>query len=194
MKGGNYFLCVCAAQFHLPFYMSRLLPNTFALGFVVHSYADWWLSVSQNENEKNKNWKRRYCCMWLVAATAIFRCDILLLLFCVGLSLLVQRYMSIGEALQVGIVTGVVSLAMTVPLDSLLWQQFPLCWPEGMVLWFNAIDNRSSEWGTEPWWWYFGKALPRALLGTTILIPLSFLHIPNCFHRLQQQQQQQQPR
>eukprot|EP00978_Attheya_sp_CCMP212_P006671 scaffold15486_cov53-Attheya_sp.AAC.6 len=96
--------------------------------------------------------------------------------------------MSIGEALQVGIVTGVVSLAVTVPLDSLLWQQFPLCWPEGMVLWFNAIDNRSSEWGTEPWWWYFGKALPRALLGTTILIPLSFLHIPNCFHRLQQQQ------
>ena len=38
-------------------------------------------------------------------------------------------------------------LAATIPLDSLLWNR--LVWPEGEVLWFNAILNRSHEYGVK---------------------------------------------
>ena len=35
------FVIVTAVQFHLPFYMSRTLPNTFALAVLGFAIADW---------------------------------------------------------------------------------------------------------------------------------------------------------
>jgi hypothetical protein len=56
-------------------------------------------------------------------------------------------------------------------LDSLLWQKW--VWPEGQVFVFNAIQGKSSEWGVLPWHWYWTSALPKALLGTAVTIPLA---------------------
>ena len=161
---GGYLLLVTAAQFHLPFYFSRMLPNVFALILVIHAYADWLSGRS------------RRAAAWLVAATSIFRCDVLILLFTVGLTMLIRREMTIVQAVQTGVVTGLISLILTVPVDSAMWGRW--LWPEGEVLFFNTVENKSSEWGTSPWHWYATSALPKAMLLSSLLAPLSVIRIP----------------
>mmetsp|Transcript_8761 Transcript_8761/g.11031 ORF Transcript_8761/g.11031 Transcript_8761/m.11031 type:complete len:618 (+) Transcript_8761:222-2075(+) len=160
---GGYFLLITASQFHLPYYMSRMLPNIFALILVTHAYAEWF------------NSKYHHSLALLVFTAAIFRCDIIILLFTIGLTMLLQRRISIKQALYIGITTGLISLILTVPIDSVLWQR--IVWPEGEVLFFNAIDNKSSEYGTSPYHWYFLNALPKGMLLTILLLPLSFIRL-----------------
>ncbi len=160
----DYYLVITASQFHIPFYSSRLLPNTFALILACHAYAEWLSG------------KPRHAAAYLVFTTAVFRCDVILLLFTVGLTMLIQGQLSIVQAIISGVLTGAFSLLMTVPLDSLLWRR--AIWPEFEVWWFNAVDNRSSEWGTMPFLWYFTTALPKGMLLTALLIPLGFVKLP----------------
>ncbi|CAI7934421.1 unnamed protein product [Closterium sp. NIES-54] len=106
-----------------------------------------------------------------VFAFVVFRCDVLILLAPIGLSLLLTRSIGFFFAVFTCVLTGIASLMLTVSVDSVLWQRFPL-WPEGTVLFFNTALNKSSEWGVSSPHWYFTSALPRALL---LAYPLSFL-------------------
>jgi alpha-1,6-mannosyltransferase len=95
-----------------------------------------------------------------------------LLLGPVGLHLLLTRQISPLRGVAVGVVAAAAALALTVGFDSRLWMWGRLLWPEGDVLWFNTALNKSVEWGTSPWHWYFLSALPRALHGAFLLAPL----------------------
>ena len=56
---------------------------------------------------------------------------------------------------------------MTIAIDSYFWGK--RVWPELQVLYFNTVMNKSSEWGTSPYQWYFVNAIPKSI---TIAIPL----------------------
>eukprot|EP00536_Pseudo-nitzschia_multiseries_P011323 jgi/Psemu1/259752/estExt_Genewise1Plus.C_3790012 len=163
MTTGSWIMVITACQFHMPFYSSRMLPNTFALAVVLQSYSFWVERKIQS------------AAALIVFGTAIFRCDLLLLLVTLGLSWLFRQELSIFTALKIGILTGIVSLVLTTPLDSLLWRR-PL-WPEGEVFYFNTILGKSQEWGLSPWHWYFTNALPKSMLLTLLLVPLSIFPV-----------------
>ena len=162
---GSYLLLLTAAQFHIPYYSSRMLPNTFALILVLHSYSEWIGGSIPR------------AAVALVAATTIFRCDLLLLLFTCGLTWLVRGDLSIPRALYLGIVTGTVCLAVIVPYDSHMWQK-KWVWAEGQVFYYNTVLGKSKDWGVSPWHWYVSSALPKALLLTLLLIPMGVLRLP----------------
>ncbi|KAG7401300.1 dolichyl-P-Man:Man(7)GlcNAc(2)-PP-dolichol alpha-1,6-mannosyltransferase [Phytophthora boehmeriae] len=154
----RFFLLICACQFHLVFYMSRTLPNVYALALVLFALG-FWLRA-----------KLQHCVYLLTFATVVFRGDTVVLFAPLVLSILLSRRVSFIRMAWWGLSAGVLSLLTTVLVDSYFWQRW--LWPEGEVLWFNTVQNKSGEWGVSPPLWYFTSALPRALLGTTFLLPL----------------------
>lgn len=153
-----WFHLVCLCQFHIVFYMGRPLPNTFALGLSAFALSRWL----------DGSWEE--CVGFLVFTTTVFRCDTLLLTAAVALVVLLRREASFFAIVVDGIATGLSSLLLTVALDSYMWDK-PV-WPEGSVLFFNTVLNKSAEWGTLPLHWYVSSALPKALLAA---LPLALL-------------------
>jgi len=154
------FTIIACSQFHFLFYISRTLPNVFALCLVLVGYRFWM----------QEQWTKTIA---LFAFTAsVFRSELVVLFAPMALEGLLKRQYTIKQALISGILASVASIGLSVAVDSLLWGR-PL-WPEGEVFWYNAVQNKSHNWGTSPFHWYFTSALPRALLGSTVLIPVGF--------------------
>lgn len=157
----RFFAIIVVAQFHLPFYMSRTLPNVFALQIATLAHAEFLQANSVSAYK---------CLILLSLAAAVFRCDLLVLIAPVGLSLLWQRRVNFFKAALVTALAAFLGACLSIVVDSILWQRW--LWPEFEVLWFNTAENKSSEWGTQPFLWYFYSAIPRALLGS---LPLALL-------------------
>ncbi|CAH0767202.1 unnamed protein product [Bemisia tabaci] len=154
----KWFVLISASQFHFMFYLTRTLPNIMALPLVLMAL-HWWI-------------RRQYMSfLWAsAAAVIIFRFELALFFGFLVLFELFYRRISLLKVLRIGIPAGIVCLIITVGVDSFMWQR-PL-WPEGEVLYFNLILNRSSEWGTSPFLWYFYSAIPRGLAFSLIFAVL----------------------
>lgn len=162
---GAILFALSSLQFHLPFYLSRPLPNTYALVVTALATADWIDGTAP-----------RRAVALLAATTALVRCDVLLLAGVLGLHMLATRAIGFREAVVTAAVAGGAAALASVAVDSVLWRR--LLWPEATVLWFNTAENRSSEWGTSPWHWYASSALPRALLGGAPAVVAAALGAP----------------
>lgn len=163
IRTGQLLAVLLSLQFHICFYMSRTLPNTFALMFCFLAYGFWLMG------------KPLHAISVLTAVTTVFRCDILILLAPFTLQLLISREVGLFNTIKVGILTGTSVLLLTVLIDSYFWQRW--VWPEGVVLFFNTVQNKSSEWGVSPWHWYFSTAIPKALHFTLIWLIFGFIGI-----------------
>ncbi|KAF9625437.1 hypothetical protein IFM89_022834 [Coptis chinensis] len=108
-----------------------------------------------------------------IFATVVFRCDMLPLIGPIGLELLLKKLISPWKAFKTCISFGLLCIGLTVIVDTVMWKK--VTWPEFEVLWFNSVLNRSSEWGTHAFHWYFTSALPRSLLAAYPLFLLGIL-------------------
>jgi alpha-1,6-mannosyltransferase len=114
----------------------------------------------------------------LVLAGIIFRSELALLLATQLLHLLIKPLISLQTIIPIGLHSAAIALAISIPIDSYFWQR-PI-WPELASFFYNAIQGKSTDWGTSPFHAYFTSFLPKLLLNPMIpllLIP-SALYFP----------------
>ena len=138
-RAGIFFGFLLCLQFHFPFYCSRSLPNTFALILLMLSYSMWLNGHCSSS-------------LYTIAvAMVVFRCDMVMMLGPMALQMLWLREVQFLSIVISGFIVSITVLGISVIIDSYFWGQW--LYPEGIVLLFNTIENKSSEWGTMPWHW-----------------------------------------
>lgn len=153
-----WFSVLSVTQYHFMFYMSRPLLNIMALPLVLLALEGWLLR------------KHKQFITSAGAAIIIFRSELAMLF---GLYLILDLYfrkIDIMTLIKTAVPVGIFLVSLTVVIDSIFWKR--LVWPEAEVFWYNTILNKSSDWGTSPFLWYFYSALPRGLGPSIVLMPL----------------------
>ncbi|XP_024935668.1 probable Dol-P-Man:Man(7)GlcNAc(2)-PP-Dol alpha-1,6-mannosyltransferase isoform X2 [Cephus cinctus] len=154
----KWFVAITVTQYHFMYYLSRPLPNIMAMPLVLLALFGWL--------------RRSYVIfIWSsAAAIIIFRAELAMLLGLFLLYDIANMKLTVQRLLKIAVPAGIFFLALTITVDSIFWGR--LLWPEGEVFYFNTFLNKSSQWGTSPFLWYFYSALPRGLALSYILIPL----------------------
>ncbi|KAG0708123.1 glycosyltransferase family 22 protein [Suillus ampliporus] len=166
--GLMYVLLTCS-QFHLPFWMGRTLPNMFALFPVNLAFYALYNGALQSQYPPRKNVDVAFALLTFTAV--VFRSEVVLLLAPLAIQALLLQRTTFLRLIRIGFLSGLVSIALTVIVDSYLWNQWPM-WPELYGIYFNVYEGKSSEWGTSPPYAYFVSHLPKLLLGS---LPLAVL-------------------
>ncbi|RPB04194.1 hypothetical protein L873DRAFT_1759446 [Choiromyces venosus 120613-1] len=171
------------SQFHLPYYSSRLLPNTFAL--ILSTTAFSFLLPAPGTPSKLQVGYYKVGIYILTFTSVVFRSELAILLAFISLQLLFTRRVHLGNVIAAGVAGGIIGLGITLGIDSYFWQSYTpaapfntplltektgLIWPELSGFLYNAIENKSSDWGTSPWHYYFTNSLPKLLLNPLLLL------------------------
>ncbi|TRM62887.1 Alg9-like mannosyltransferase family-domain-containing protein [Schizophyllum amplum] len=175
------FVLLCATQFHMMFWMSRTVPNTYA--FVLATTATALLLGRSSSKSA------RRAIALLTAGGVIFRAELALLLAPFTLCALLSGRVSLRQTISTGFHAACASLALTTAVDTAFWQPVfngksdpfvwwsqlaPIqivtrwlgvtpVWPELASMYYNVILGRSADWGVEPPTYYLISLL-RCLL------------------------------
>ncbi|KAH5203120.1 mannosyltransferase [Parastagonospora nodorum] len=175
-SAGIWYALFQASQFHVIYYASRTLPNMFALIFsnlalrstLIATTAPWHAAKGY-----------RLSLYLLTIAGIVFRSELAILVYTLTIYLFATKSVSITKVIiPAGLGGLVIGLLCTVPLDSFMWQSFPL-WPEWVAFYYNTIQGHSADWGVSPWHYYFVNALPRLLLNPVtylLCIPVAVMN------------------
>lgn len=161
----RWYAALQASQFHVIYYASRTLPNSFAFGLVTMATGLFLPSPPSPGalQSKDKTARRQQIGIsLLVFAGVVFRAEIALLLVPQFLLWFCMAEIAPETFLTTSITAAIASLAISVPIDSYYWQK--LVWPELSSLIFNVYHGKSSQWGTSPWYTYFINMMPKMLL------------------------------
>lgn len=188
-----FYTLLQVSQFHLPYYASRPLPNTFAL--ILSTVALSFLLPRPVTTPKQRRGAYRLGIYILTFTAVVFRSELSVLLFFLALQLLVTHRVSLfRDVIPAGIAGGLIGLVITLTVDSYFWQSHNpevrhfttpfltentgLIWPELSGFLYNAVENKSSEWGVSVWHYYFSSSLPKLLLNPSVLL----VSLPFCFY------------
>ncbi|KFY77325.1 hypothetical protein V498_09375 [Pseudogymnoascus sp. VKM F-4517 (FW-2822)] len=144
---GSWYIVLQATQFHIPFYASRTLPNTFALLLTTSAFTAL-LPIPGASAARQRSQVRRGIYL-LVAAGVIFRAEIALLLGTQVIFLLSTHRASLRTVILAGLPAAALAIAASALVDSAFWLR-PV-WPEFESFVFNAVNGASAEWGVSPW-------------------------------------------
>jgi len=153
-----FFLVITISQFHYLFYAGRFIPNTYAAILSNLVLASW----IQRQYSRS--------IIFIAFCVVIFRFDTALFFGWLLLdATLIRRMLPLSKVLLIGLPAGVAALLVTFTIDSIFWGR-PI-WPEFESFLFNVWQNRSHEWGIQPYFWYVYNCIPRMML-TSVLLPL----------------------
>ncbi|KAL1747332.1 Alg9-like mannosyltransferase family-domain-containing protein [Schizophyllum fasciatum] len=145
-----FFVLVCATQFHMLFWMSRTVPNTYA--FVLTTIATALL-LGRSSNKRT-----RRAIALLTAGGILFRAELALLLAPSTIQALASGRISLRQAISTGI-----------PFHKFLGAA-PV-WPELASMYYNVVLGRSTDWGTSPATHYLLALGPKLLTAYPLAAP-----------------------
>ncbi|KAF6215841.1 hypothetical protein GE061_000176 [Apolygus lucorum] len=152
----DWFIFMSCTQFHFMFYSTRAIPCIMVMPLVLLSFRYWLL-------EKYDSF------MWIATASVIiFKFELIILFGLILMHEVFNHRISFKRLMYTLAPATAVFLAITVVVDSCIWQRFT--WPEGEAF-LKGLLGKHHHSGTSPFLWYWYSALPRALGLSVFFVP-----------------------
>ncbi|TFY59156.1 hypothetical protein EVG20_g7892 [Dentipellis fragilis] len=140
----------------------------FAFAFDMINLATYFLINRAPNSPQPSSSQTQTALALLIFATATLRAELAPFLGFVTLQALFNGTLRLRRA----IVAGLLSIALTIVVDTYFWAAPTPLWPELASLRFNVYEGKSADWGVSPAHAYISTHLPKLLLGA---FPLSLL-------------------
>lgn len=147
---GIWFGLLQFTQFHIIFYSSRTLPNFMA--FPIFN-----ICIG---NFINGDTTRSIGVLLILGI--VFRLEIIMFTLILSIITLVRRQTELRSLIVVASLGGIVGSLITYKTDSFFWGE--PSFPEVESFVFNLVQGQSQNWGTEPFYAYLTKYLPRIFM------------------------------